>query len=546
VRAVLSTTFRSLGIRNYRLFATGQLVKLVGVWMMFTAQDWLVLELSHNSPGALGIVSALQFTPVLLLTLWGGKLADRYDKRYLLIAANAVFAVTAMVFASLVAGGVVQLWHVFLFAALLGVANAVETPVRQSFVSELVELPLLPNALALSAATFNTARIGGPALAGVALAVFHTGPVFLIATALAIAPVFSYTRMRPAELYRSDTRPAKKDTRISDGLSYVRRRPDLLLPIVVMAVIGMIGFNFPVTLASLAKINFHAGPSSFGLLTTSLAVGALVGALAGSLRRARPGAYVVLAAAIAFSVLEFAVGFAPTFLVAALLLVPTGFFSIFLAQAANHRVQMGVSPKFRGRVMSLYVLVFLGSTPIGASLAGWWGQRFGVPSSIWGAGVVCLVAAVAALVWQLRSSGDRLKLRFHPRPALVVVRPAGAIDDPVESVPVVADPREEVTGESARGPRPVVGPRQSMARSPQSVAESPRSVAKSPRSVAESPRSVAEPPGSAAELPRSSSAECPRSLDELPRSVDQPARSLAKLEPVRDDKPAGDRAASAA
>src|SRR3954465_7058034 len=227
VRAVLSTTFRSLQVRNYRLFATGQLVKLVGVWMMFTAQDWLVLDLSHNSPGALGVTTALQFLPVLLLTLWGGRLADRYDKRKLLVAANAAFAVTAIVFAILVASGVVVLWHVFLFASLLGIANAVETPVRQAFVSELVELPLLPNALALSAVTFNTARIGGPALAGVALAVFHTGPVFLIATALSIAPVFSYARMRPAELYRS-ARPSAKDARVSDGLRYVRRRHDLL------------------------------------------------------------------------------------------------------------------------------------------------------------------------------------------------------------------------------------------------------------------------------------------------------------------------------
>ena len=419
MRAVLSTTFRSLKVRNYRLFATGQLVKLIGVWMMFTAQDWLVLDLSHNSPGALGAVSALQFVPVLLLTLWGGKLADRYDKRRLLIIANAGFAVTAMVFAVLVASGVIVLWHVFLFAGLLGIANAVETPVRQAFVSELVEMPLLPNALALSAATFNTARIVGPALAGIALALFHTGPVFLIATALAIAPVFSYGRMSPADLNRAAPQ-AKKDARILDGLSYVWRRHDLLLPMCLMAVIGMIGFNFPVTLAALAKINFHAGPSSFGLLTTSLAVGALGGALAGSARRARPGAYVVLGAALAFGVLEFAVGFAPTFLVAALLLVPTGFFSIFLAQAANHRVQMGVDGAYRGRVMALYVLVFLGSTPIGASLAGWWGQRYGVQSSIWAGGVISFVAAVVALAWQLRASGDHLSLRLRPRPHLVV------------------------------------------------------------------------------------------------------------------------------
>jgi MFS family permease len=439
VRAVLDTTFRSLRVRNYRLFTTGQLVKLIGVWMMFTAQDWLVLDLSHNSPGALGVVSALQFTPVLLLTLWGGKLADRYDKRYLLIGANAAFAVTAMVFAVLVASGSVQLWHVFLFAALLGVANAIETPVRQSFVSELVELPLLPNALALSAATFNTARIGGPALAGVALAIFHTGPVFLIATALAIAPVFSYLAMRPADLFRGE-RPGKKDARILDGLKYVWRRNDLLLPIAVMAVIGMIGFNFPVTLASLAKINFHAGPSSFGLLTTSLAIGSLGGALVGSLRRARPGAYVVLLSAVAFSILEFIVGFSPSFVVAALLLVPTGFFSIFLAQAANHRVQMGVAPEFRGRVMALYVLVFLGTTPIGASLSGWWGERYGVPSSIWGSGLVCLIAAVIALVWQLRTSGDRLSVRFSPLPRLVVA-------DALDSTPAVADPLEDLAPE---------------------------------------------------------------------------------------------------
>jgi MFS family permease len=421
VRQVLSTTFRSLQVRNYRLFATGQLVKLLGVWMMFTAQDWLVLDLSGNSPAALGVVTAVQFLPVLLLTLWAGKLADRLDKRKLLMAANAVFAVTAVVFAILVASGVVELWHVFLFAGLLGIANAVETPVRQAFVSELVEMRLLPNALALSAATFNTARIGGPALAGVALALLNTGPVFLLATALAIAPVFSYLMMRTADL-RSAAKPASDDaTKITDGLRYVRKRHDLLLPIVLMAVVGMIGFNFPVTLAALAKINFHAGPSTFGLLTTALAVGALGGALAGSARRARPGAYVVLGAAIAFGVCEIAVGFAPSFIVAMILLVPTGFFSIYLAQAANHRVQMGVDSAYRGRVMALYVLVFLGSTPIGATLAGWWGEHFGVPSAIWGAGVISLIAGIAALIWELRTSRERLSLRIRPRPRLRLV-----------------------------------------------------------------------------------------------------------------------------
>ena len=206
--AVLSTTFRSLHVRNYRLFSIGQLIKLVGVWMMFTAQDWLVLDLSGNSPSALGLVTALQFTPVLLLTLFAGKLADRYDKRKLLIISNTMFAVTAIVFAILVASGVVALWHVFLFAALLGVANSIETPVRQAFVSELVERRLLPNALSLSAATFNCARIGGPALAGVALALIGTGPVFLLATALSVAPISTYVLMRTADLLRSALPPS--------------------------------------------------------------------------------------------------------------------------------------------------------------------------------------------------------------------------------------------------------------------------------------------------------------------------------------------------
>jgi MFS family permease len=426
--------FRSLQVKNYRLFTTGQLVKLIGVWMMFTAQDWLVLELSDNSPGALGVVTALQFVPVMLLTLWSGKLADRYDKRKLLIAANAAFAVFAVIFAVIVAAGVVELWHVFVAALFLGIASAVETPVRQSFVSELVELRLLPNALALSAATFNVARISGPALAGVLLALLSTPAVFLISTALAIAPVFTYVRMRPEDLYRSERRN-RGGARVIDGLRYVGKRNDLLLPISLMAVIGMIGFNFPVTLASLAKIDFNAGPSTFGLLTTCLAIGSLGGALAGTRRRSRPSAYLVISAALLFGIFEFA----PNFVTAALLLVPTGFFSIYLAQGCNHRVQMGVDAEFRGRVMALYVLVFLGTTPIGASLSGWWGEHFGVPSSIWAAGLICFVAALAALAWQLRVSGDRIRIEWRPRPRIRIVSP-----------PAVADPAPE--GSALAGP----------------------------------------------------------------------------------------------
>jgi MFS family permease len=293
--------FRSLSVRNYRLFATGQLVKLIGSWMMFIAQDWLVLHLTNNSASALGIVTALQFIPAALLTLPGGRLADRYDKRKILLAANSLWSMLALCFSALVLIGDVQLWHIYLFALGLGIAQAVETPVRQSFVSELVGTPLLPNALSLSAATFNTARIVGPAVAGLAIAVFGTGPVFLIAAVSSLSPLLSLYRMRPSELFRLElpSREDRSDAGIRDGLRYVWKRTDLRLPIVVMGIIGMAAFNFQITLAALAKTTFHTGAATFGLFTTALAVGALGGALAGSVRKARPSAYVMLGAAIA-------------------------------------------------------------------------------------------------------------------------------------------------------------------------------------------------------------------------------------------------------
>ncbi|SDZ38573.1 Predicted arabinose efflux permease, MFS family [Micromonospora pattaloongensis] len=423
MRARLSTTFQSLQVRNYRLFATGQLVKLIGVWMMFIAQDWLVLDLSGDSATALGVVTALQFTPVLLLTLLSGRLADRYDKRLLLFVANAAWSVLALAMSVLVLTGVAELWHVFVFAALLGVANAVETPVRQAFVSELVGTTLLPNALSLSAATFNSARILGPALAGVAIAAFDVGPVFLISAVSSLAPLVGLVRMRAAELHREALPPrAERDSaRVIDGLRYVWRRPDLLLPMALMSVLGMVLFNFQLTLAALAKTVFKTDAATFGLFTTALAVGALGGALAGSGRRERPSAYTVLGAATAFAALGTLVGFASTYWLVVVLLVPTGFFMVYFAQAANQRVQLGTDAAFRGRVMALWVLVFLGTNPIGAPLVGWVAERYGAGASIWLGGLISLAAAGLALAWQLRRTGARLRVRLRPLPRFYVV-----------------------------------------------------------------------------------------------------------------------------
>ncbi len=430
-------TFQSLRVRNYRLFATGQLISLIFGWVQITAQDWLVLQVSHNSPSALGVVTALQFTPMLLFTLYAGTLADRLDKRLLLMIVNAAWLVLASLMGLLVISGAVQLWQVYLFAALWGTVSAVETPVRQAFTSELVDAPLLPNALSLSSAAFNTARIVGPALAGVAIAALGTGSAFLVNAASYAFPLIALGRMRPADLYLSRLRPAAGETRVADGLRYVRRRPDLLLPLAVMFVIGLVGFNFQLTLAVLAKNVFHTGAATFGLLTTSLAAGALAGALSGTRRRTRPSARLVVGAATVFGVLETTSGLMPTYLLTAAVLVVTGFAMIYLAQAANQRVQLGTDPVMRGRVMALYTLAFLGTNPVGAPLVGWFAEAFGPRASIWAGGLISLAAAGVALA----------VTRANPRVSVNVV-PAWHGDGYAERAPAELP---------ERGLRPVAG-----------------------------------------------------------------------------------------
>ena len=435
-------TFGSLKVRNYRLFAIGQLIKLIGTWMLFTAQDWLVLQLSHNSPQALGVVTALQFTPVLLLTLFGGKLADKYDKRRLLMVANAGSAAVAGLLGFLVITGVVQLWQIFITAALYGVIQALETPARQAFVSELVGHDLLPNALSLSSATFNSARIIGPAVAGMVIAALDTGPVFLLTAVMCVAPLVMLLQMRPAELFRDGrdgTPGTKRRAGILDGLRYVYRRPDLGQSILLVLVVGLFGFNFQLTLAVLAKNVFHTDARLFGLLSTSLAVGALGAALTSSRRRGRPSVYLVSTAAVLFGGFETALGFASTFATAILLLVPTGYFMIYFAQSANQRVQLGTSAEYRGRVMALYVLVFLGTTPIGAPIIGWCAAQFGPRSGIWVGGLVSLLAGALVLMQQMRSARSRVSVHLRPRPHVHVFEPARD-DTPAQHLRVPALP----------------------------------------------------------------------------------------------------------
>ncbi|MCX5402048.1 MFS transporter [Streptomyces sp. NBC_00102] len=385
-------TFRSLAVRNFRLFTLGQVFSAAGTWMMVVAQDWLVLGLTGDSATALGTVTALQFTPLLLLTLYGGRLADRYDKRMLLTVSNLASGACALALAVLVLSGTVRLWHIFLFALCLGTVNSVEVPTRMAFVGEMVGPGLLPNASALSAAYFNIARVLGPALAGLAIAAWGPGPVMALNAASYLATVVGLRRMRTSEL-RLAGRSGRG--RVADGLRYVSSRPDLVRPMTLVLFVALFGLNFQLTLPLLARTVFHTDAASFGLLTAAFAAGSLMAALATTARRERPSARTVTVSALAFGVFETATGWAPTFGAAVLLLALTGFASIWFSQAANHRIQLGSDPRYRGRVLALYTLVLQGSTPLGAVLVGWLSLHWGGRSGLYMGGLASVGATVA-------------------------------------------------------------------------------------------------------------------------------------------------------
>ena len=398
--------FRALRTRNYRLFASGQAVTNVGTWMQRVAQDWLVLELT-NSGTALGVVTALQFLPVVLFGLWGGVLADRYDKRRLLVVARAAMGLQALVLGLLVVTGHVQLWQVYVLAAMLGTTAAVETPARQSFVVEMVGPEDLPNALGLNAALFNSARIIGPALAGLGINLVGTGWVFLLTAASSVSVIVGLVRIRVGELERT---PVAAHTRgqLRAGLAYVRRRADLVVPLLLVFLIGTFGLNFQLTLPLMVREVFGRGAGSFGLLSTSLAIGSLAGALLATVRTRRPRMRFLLAAALVFGLLETVTGLMPTYWALAAMLPLTGTAALTFMTACNTAVQMGVAPQLRGRVMALYLLCFFGGTPVGAPIIGWIAETFGPRASIVGGGAVCAVAVVLVAALLARRGGLRV------------------------------------------------------------------------------------------------------------------------------------------
>lgn len=405
------STFASLRVPNYRLYASGQIVSLAGTWMQRVAQDWLVLDLSGGSATALGFTAALQFTPTLVLSLWGGVLADRIDKRRALMALQAAMGLCALVLGVAVVTGVVELWHVYLLSLLLGCFSALDVPVRQAFVPELVGTAQLGNAVALNSLTFNLARIVGPSVAGVLIAVTGTGWVFLINAASFAAVITGLALMDPSRLHRTEPVP-RAPGQLREGLRYVRGRPELMAVLALVFLVSTFGINFYMTLALLARNVFGLGADAYGLLTTLLAVGSVAGAVFAARRTQRPRMRLVTGSALVFGVLVVLAGLMPTYLLTGVVMVPLGLAALTFTTAANSTVQLSVEPAMRGRVMGLYILLFLGGTPVGAPLLGLLAEQHGGRAPLVLGGAVTVVSVlVVALVLTRRAGGVRVLLR---------------------------------------------------------------------------------------------------------------------------------------
>jgi MFS family permease len=437
--------FRALRVRNFRLFASANLVSLTGTWMQRIGQDWLVLQLSGDSGVALGLITALQFGPSLFLSLYGGVLADRYPKRRTLVITQALMGVLALLLGILVATGGVALWHVFVLAAGLGAVSAVDAPVRQAFVSEMVGPDLLANAVGLNSTIFNGARLVGPALAGLLIGASsgNTAPAFFVNAASFAFTIAALAGMRAHELNPSPP-VARAKGQLRAGVAYTWAHPDLVLAMALAFVIGTFGFNYQVTIALMSREVFDLGAEAFGLLSTAFAVGSLSGALLSTRRSTRPRQRFLVISAVVFGLLTVISGLMPTYLSFALLLVPTGAAALVFSVANNSFVQLGVDPQMRGRVMALYFMCFLGGTPVGAPLIGLIAERFGAPWGLILGGAICVVAGLVAAAVLARGRRVRLEAGLAP-PRLRLLVGARA----VPSAPLRA--AEEAVAERAPG-----------------------------------------------------------------------------------------------
>ncbi|MGR0158745.1 MFS transporter [Paenarthrobacter nitroguajacolicus] len=406
------STFRSLGILNYRIWFFGALISNIGTWMQRTAQDWLVFDhLTAHDAGAMGITLALQLGPQLFLAPWAGLLADRYSRRKLLLLTLVAMALLSTGLGVLVLLGVAELWHVYLFALMLGIVTAVDAPVRQTFVSELVTDDYLPNAVALNSASFNVARMIGPAVSGVLTVVVGPGWVFLINTVSFVAMLWAL-KLIPASSLRVQPRAAAGKGRIREGLRYVRNRPDIQVVLVAIFIVGTFGLNFPLFIAAMVGTQFGMDAGAFGALNSVMAIGSVTGALLAA-RRGRPRLRLIFGAAGGFGIASALAAMAPNAALFGLALVPCGLFALTLITSANGYVQSTTEAVMRGRVMSLYMAIFMGGTPIGAPLVGLVANVGGPRWAVGVAAVAGVSTAVVGLLWIIRAK--QLRLRFDRR-----------------------------------------------------------------------------------------------------------------------------------
>jgi MFS family permease len=400
--------------RNYRLFWFGQLISLIGTWMQAVAQDWLVLQLTNN-PFDLGLVAAVQFTPVMILGLFGGLIADHLPKRRTLLGTQSIAMTLALVLAADVITNNVQVWHIFVLAFLLGCVNAFDMPTRQSFVVEMVGREDVGNAVALNSAMFNTARVIGPAFAGLAIGVFGIAISFVLNGLSYIAVLVSLKLMRDSELH-SPPRIARPTSvagvvaNLGEGLSYVRRTPIVLLAILMVGIVSTVGINFNVAVPPVAKNVLDVGATGYGFLMAAMGVGSLVAALTIA-TLGKPSVRVLVGGGIMLGLLEMVFAISRSFPLSLLAMFGVGFGVISMAATANTLIQLNVPDQLRGRVMSVYTTVFAGSTPIGAIGTGSVSSALGAALAVGIAGLLSTLVALAGAAYVFRSgladhSGD--------------------------------------------------------------------------------------------------------------------------------------------
>jgi MFS family permease len=385
-------TFRSLRNPNYRIWAIGTLVSNIGSWMQRTAQDWIVLvDLTHHNATAVGIVMGLQFGPQILMLPLSGHAADHLNRRKLLFCTQAAMGLLALVLGLLVVTGLVRLWHVYVLAFLLGCAAAFDSPARQTFVAELVEDDLLPNALGLNSTSFNAARMIGPAIAGSLIAVVGSGWVFLLNALSFVSVLVSLTMLRT---HTPHNRPVRGRINLLDGFRYVLRRDDLKAVLLMLFLIGTFGLNFPIFISTMSVTVFHAGAGAYGLLTSMMAAGSVLGALMVA-ARPRPGIRVLMTGALIFGLGCAVAAAMPNYALFGLVLMVVGIAAQTVTTSTNSFVQTSIEPGMRGRVTAILLAIALGGTPVGAPIVGWVADALGPR---WALGVGAAAGMLAALV----------------------------------------------------------------------------------------------------------------------------------------------------